>query len=346
MPGQAKVAAEALLTVAEMARADSAAIAAGTPGIALMEAAGRAAAVAIARRWRPCPVTVLCGPGNNGGDGYVIARWLERAGWPVSVASLIDRSHLAGDAAHHAAAWTGEIGRMGPASVAGAGLVVDAIFGAGLSRPVAGIAAATLEAAAAAGIPIVAVDVPSGVDGDNGRLRGQVSAAALTVTFFRRKPGHLLEPGRSMCGQVVVADIGIPAAVLDGIGPSAWANGPGLWGSARRRRGPGDHKYRFGHAVVVGGGRLTGAARLAGHAAARAGAGLVTVAAPDAALASYAAQPAALLLAAEAEIPALLADPRRNAWLLGPGVGQGRHCATRCWRCWPPAAASSWMPTP
>ncbi|BBK42762.1 bifunctional NAD(P)H-hydrate repair enzyme [Allostella vacuolata] len=314
---------EALLTVAEMGRADAAAIAGGTPGAVLMEAAGRAVAVAVARRWQPCPVVVLCGPGNNGGDGYVAARWLARAGWPVTVARFGDPARLAGDAAHHARLWSGPVRAMAPDVVDGAGLVVDAIFGAGLSRPVDGVAAATLARAAAAGTPVVAIDVPSGLDGDTGRVRGHAVAAALTVTFFRRKPGHLLQPGRGLCGPTLVADIGIPPAVLDTIAPATFANAPGLWRAARRLRGADDHKYRFGHAVVVGGGRLTGAARLAAHAAARAGAGLVTVAAPVAALAGYAAQPAALLLAADAEIPALLEDPRRNAWLLGPGGGAG-----------------------
>ncbi len=314
---------EALLTVAEMARADALTIASGISGVRLMEAAGRAVAVVAARRWTPRPVVVLCGPGNNGGDGYVAARWLARAGWPVTVAALVAPDRLSGDAAHHARLWDGAVVPLAPEALEGAELVIDAIFGAGLSRPVEGAVAATLGRAAGAAIPILAVDVPSGVDGDTGGVLGLAVAAAATVTFFRRKPGHLLLPGRGLCGATIVADIGIPAMMLDAIRPMANANGPALWQGRRRRRGADDHKYRFGHAVVCGGGRLTGAGRLAAHAAARVGAGLVTVTAPAAALPSYAGLPAALLMAAEEETPALLADARRNAWLLGPGGGAG-----------------------
>ncbi|MGE0725408.1 MAG: NAD(P)H-hydrate dehydratase [Alphaproteobacteria bacterium] len=313
---------EALLTVAEMARADALAIEGGVPGVALMETAGNAVAGTILRRWRPRPTVVLCGPGNNGGDGFVAARRLAAYGWPVRVALLGPRAALRGDAAHHAALWSGAADALSPAVVDGAGLVVDALFGAGLSRPVDGIAADTLRAAAASGAAVVAVDVPSGVHGDRGVVLGTSLPATGTVTFFRRKPGHLLEPGRSLCGATECVDIGIPSAVLDRIGPRQWANAPQLWRAHWRPRHAVDHKYRFGHAVVVGGGQLAGAARLAGHAAARAGAGLVTVAAPPEALALYATLPAAVLLAPLA-LDTLLADARRNAWLLGPGGGAG-----------------------
>ncbi|MGE0718950.1 MAG: NAD(P)H-hydrate dehydratase [Alphaproteobacteria bacterium] len=317
------MAGETLLTVAEMGRADALAIGRGTPGIDLMERAGRAVAVAVAAGWSPRPVAVLCGPGNNGGDGFVAARLLARAGWPVRVAAMVDRAALRGDAAHHAGRWAGPVAPVGPAAVAGVELVIDAVFGAGLSRPFAGAAADALGGAAASGIPIVAVDVPSGVHGDTGAVWGTAAPAAATVTFFRRKPGHLLLPGRSLCGRTILADIGIPDGVLGEIGPRQWANGPALWRDAWRRRGADDHKYRFGHAVVLGGGRLAGAARLAARAAARVGAGLVTLAAPASALPLYAAAPAAILLAPAEEMPGLLADPRRNAWLLGPGGGTG-----------------------
>ena len=319
--------AEALLTVAEMARADALAIAGGLPGTALMESAGNAVAGTIVRRWRPRPTVVLCGPGNNGGDGFVAARRLQDYGWPVRLALLGPREALKGDAAHHAALWEQPVAPLSPAVVAGAGLVVDALFGAGLSRPVEGIAAETLRAVAASGSPVVAVDVPSGVQGDTGAVHGAAVPATITVTFFRRKPGHLLEPGRSLCGPVQCVDIGIPHDVLDRIGVRLWVNEPSLWRGTWRWRGSDDHKYRFGHAVVVGGGQLAGAARLAGHAAARVGAGLVTVAAPAEALALYATLPAAILLA-PLGLEGLLADTRRNAWLLGPGGGAGPSLRT------------------
>ncbi|HET8729341.1 MAG TPA: NAD(P)H-hydrate dehydratase, partial [Alphaproteobacteria bacterium] len=175
----------------------------------------------------------------------------------------------------------------------------------------------------------VAVDVPSGVDGDTGEVRGVAAPAAATVTFFRLKPGHLLMPGRSLCGRVVVADIGIPDATLDALAPAQWENAPSLWRSRFPRPAADAHKYRRGHAVALGGGRMTGAARLAAQAARRAGAGLVTVAAPEAAVPIYAAGPAGLLIAPSAEWPELMADERRNAVLVGPGAGVGGETRTR-----------------
>ena len=200
-----------LLTVAEMACADKAAIAAGVPGIELMESAGRAVAEAVRARHQTCPVLVLCGPGNNGGDGFVAARHLAAAGWPVRLALLGARERLAGDAAHHAALWDGPVealeGGSAESLLAGVGVVIDALFGAGLSRPLAGAAFQVVEALASSQAVVVAVDVPSGVSGDSGAVLGTTSVqAALTVTFFRKKPGHLLLPGRLGCGEVVVAD--------------------------------------------------------------------------------------------------------------------------------------------
>ena len=211
--------AAALLSVAEMYRADTAAVAAGVASIDLMEAAGRAVAAQIRARWAPRPVAVLCGPGNNGGDGFVIARLLAADGWPVTIALLGDRDALKGDAAANARRWVGKVEPLGPEAIAGAGLIVDAIFGAGLARAVDRAAGATIAAINASGIPCVAVDVPSGVHGDTGAVLGAAPRAVLTVTFFRRKPGHLLLPGRAHAGEVVVADIGIPDAVLADIRP-------------------------------------------------------------------------------------------------------------------------------
>ncbi len=219
----------ALLTPAEMARADAFAVAAGRGEARLMDAAGRAVAAAIRERWSSRPAIVLCGPGNNGGDGFVVARALADAGWPVRLALLGKRDAFKGAAAEHAARWPGECAAMAPATLADATLIVDAIFGAGLSRPVEGAAADTLAAAARAGMPIVAVDVPSGLDGASGQVRGLAVAADLTVTFFRKKPGHLLLPGRQLCGETVVADIGIPDAALAQIAPRTHENGPALW---------------------------------------------------------------------------------------------------------------------
>ncbi len=314
----------ALLTVAEMGRADRLAIAGGRSGFQLMQAAGAAVAEAVRRRWSPRPLLVLAGPGNNGGDGFVAAERLLAAGWPVRVALLGSREALAGDAALAAAAWTGPVEPLGPEALGDARIVIDALFGAGLARPLSGVAAAALEAAQDR--TLVAVDLPSGVAGDSGRLLGAAPRAALTVTFFRRKPGHLLLPGRLHCGEVLVADIGIPAAVLDEIGPSAAENGPDLWTLPRPTAM--SHKYTRGHALIWGGLETTGAARLAALGAARAGAGLVTLAVPEAARPIYAATLAGALIrrrdGAEG-FRGLLADERRNAVLIGPGAGLGRE---------------------
>ncbi len=314
----------AVLTPAEMGMADRAAVAAGISGIQLMEAAGSAVADAVRARWQPCPVAVLCGPGNNGGDGFVAARHLVAAGWPVRLGLLGARERLTGDAAHHAGLWSGAVEALSPALLDGAGIVIDAIFGAGLARPVDGMARAVIEAVDARHLATVAVDVPSGLDGATGMVEGAAAPADITVTFFRKKPGHLLLPGRHLCGSVIVAAIGIPDAVLDTNPPTTFENGPPLWLDAYPWPTTGGHKYSRGHALVRGGAVMTGAARLASHAAARIGAGLVTVAAPEPAWAVYAASLLGVIvhpIDSADGFGGLLADPRRNAILVGPGAG-------------------------
>jgi len=311
-----------------MGRADSLAIASGIPGIDLMEAAGAAVAQAVhevVHESAPAgPIVVLCGPGNNGGDGFVAARILAGAGYAVRLALLGSRARLRGDAALAASRWPGEIEPFDPAILEGGALAVDALFGAGLDRPVEGPARAMLEACRRRGLPAVAVDVPSGVHGDSGAVLGFALPCRETVTFFRRKPAHVLFPGRALCGGVRVADIGIPAAVLGPLAPRAFVNGPEVWGGVYPWPDYASHKYTRGHLLVVGGGAMTGAARLAALAARRVGAGLVTVAAPEAAIAIYAASMPGLLTVAcddASALEAVLADPRKNAILVGPGNG-------------------------
>jgi NAD(P)H-hydrate epimerase len=313
----------ALLTTAEMAEADRLTIAGGVPGPVLMARAGEAVTAVIQSRFTPQPVAVLCGPGNNGGDGFVVARLLAAAGWPVKVAVLGARAELRGDAAVHAALWTGPVEALDPAILDGASLVVDAVFGAGLSRPVTGAAAATLQSAAALGLPVIAIDVPSGVHGDSGADLGAVRAA-LTVTFERKKPGHLLLPGRELCGETVVCPIGLDPRALDRTGARCWENGPALWQAALPRPAVAGHKYARGHALVLGGYPMTGAARLAARGAARSGAGLVSVAVPDRAVPVYAAALTSIMvrpLDTPDALDALLGDPRFSALLIGPGAG-------------------------
>jgi len=277
-----------LLTTTQMAAADAMAVSSGIPSLTLMENAGRAVAQAITARFKPCPVTVLCGPGNNGGDGFVVARLLYEEGFSVRLAH---DGNAKGDADLMAAKWSGEIEALTPDALRGAKLVVDGLFGAGLSRPLEGAAAQVVEALN--DLPVVAIDIPSGISGDTGQPLGAVYVtAALTVTFFRKKPGHLLMPGRALCGELVLADIGIPAEAAR---TRLHENTPALWRYPHPRAE--GHKYDRGHCVVVcGPSHATGAARLAARGALRVGAGLVSVASPPDALAVNAAHLTAIMI--------------------------------------------------
>jgi hydroxyethylthiazole kinase-like uncharacterized protein yjeF len=317
-----------LLTNAEMGEADRLTIASGVAGIDLMERAGCAVADAVAARHPPgSRIVVAAGPGNNGGDGFVAARRLAERGHRVKLLLLGDRGRLRGDAATAAARWQGAVAAATPAALDGADAIIDALFGAGLDRPVDGAARAMIEAMNASGAPIVAVDLASGINGTTGAAMGAAVRASRSVTFFRRKPGHLLLPGRVHCGPVEIADIGIKAEVLTHINPRAFANEPALWRTAFPHPRVDGHKYSRGHAVVVSGGAVTtGAARLAARAALRAGAGLVTIASPRDALAIHAAATTAVMVRPVDDAPELatfLSDRRFNAVVLGPGGGVG-----------------------
>jgi hydroxyethylthiazole kinase-like uncharacterized protein yjeF len=316
-----------LLTPAEMAEADRLTIAAGTPGYALMSRAGAAVGEAARDMAEGGRILVIAGPGNNGGDGFVAAALLRRAGRDVRVALLGSRAALKGDAKQAAADYDGPWEEIGPATDFSADLIIDALFGAGLARPLEDEAARVVEAVNAGAAPVLAVDLPSGIDGRSGAVQGVAIRAARTVTFVRLKPGHLLQPGRLHCGRTEVAQIGTPESVLAAIGPKAFQNLPELWRRCLRPPRPDDHKYARGHAFVVSGPMsATGAARLAAMGALRAGAGAVTVASPPDALLVNAAHLTAIMVRAfdDAEaLGALLADPRAKAVAIGPGNGVG-----------------------
>jgi ADP-dependent NAD(P)H-hydrate dehydratase / NAD(P)H-hydrate epimerase len=320
-----------ILSTAEMGDADRLTIAGGIPGIDLMESAGRAVAEAAARH-RPsgCRVVVVAGPGNNGGDGFVAARLLAERGYRVQVLLVGEAGKLKGDAALAAKKWRGSVVAAAPGALAGADIVIDALFGAGLDRPVEGLARAmidamNIDAMNAQSAPVIAVDLPSGINGTSGAVMGTAVKARATVTFFRKKPAHLLIPGRLHCGEISVADIGIPDGVLAGIAPLTFENVPSLWRMhfpVQRHEG---HKYDRGHAVLVSGPSWsTGAARLAARGALRAGAGLVTIASPREALVVNAVTNLAVMVRpvdGAGELTDFLGDRRLNAVGLGPGLG-------------------------
>lgn len=321
----------ALLTPEEMGQADRLTIASGVAGFTLMQAAGAAVAAAARDMVGEGTILVLAGPGNNGGDGFVAASLLRRAGCDVRVALLGDRARLSGDAALAAQAYDGPLEALTPDSDLAAALIVDALFGAGLARPLDGVAAQAVAAANAVGCPILAVDLPSGIDGRTGLVQGTAVRAARTVTFFRLKPGHLLLPGREYCGQTEIAQIGIRDDVLAAIKPATFQNSPALWGEGPRRPRPEDHKYLRGHAFVVSGPAWsTGAARLSAAAAMRIGAGAATIASPPDALLVNAGQITSIMVRpfdGAAGLSEMLADPRPAAVVVGPGNGVG--AATR-----------------
>ena len=304
-----------------MSQADQLSVQAGISVALLMANAGAAVASAIQQRFSIRPVTVLCGPGNNGGDGFVAAKLLLQAGWPVRVAQL--GSFPEGAARLHAQSWPGLVEPLSPAVLQCAELVVDALFGAGLCRPLAGVAADMLSAAASLNIPIVAIDVPSGLLGDTGESLGAVQAV-LTVTFFRKKPAHLLLPGRLLCGEIVLAEIGTPPELLTQLAPDTFENDPVIWLDALPKATLMGHKYNRGHALLFGGYPLTGAGRLAARAAARIGAGLTSVVVPEIAFTIYAAALTSIMvqpLVTSDDFNRLLADARFTALLIGPGAG-------------------------
>jgi hydroxyethylthiazole kinase-like uncharacterized protein yjeF len=305
-----------ILGVAQMAAADRAAVKAGTPSPELMERAGAAVADAVSARFSLGRALVLAGPGNNGGDGYVVARRLRERGWDVRVAAA--GPPRTQDAQEARRLWAGETVPIGPEPPR-AEVIVDALFGAGLDRALSAELARLARRLEPAREAVVAVDVPSGLSGDTGRPVGAACFhAGLTVTFHRRKPAHVLQPGRDICGEVVVADIGLGTTASD-----LTENGPDLWLKRYPWPGVSAHKNTRGRLIVISGDAWsTGAARLAARAALRVGAGLVTLVSPPDALAVNAAHLEAVMLRpfeTETELEAIASDV--EAAVIGPAAG-------------------------
>ena len=319
----------ALLTPAETGAAGRAATALGVSGVQLMEAAGRAVAGNVQGHWPRQQIVVLCGPGNNGGDGFVAARHLAAAGRSVRLALLGSVKELRGDAAHHARLWRGTVEPFSLEVLDGAGAVIDAIFGAGLARPVEGAAAEMIESVKARKLPVCAIDVPSGLDGATGEIRGMALQAEITVTFFRKKPGHVLFPGRRLFGSQSWRISGFPRQCwkISHPRPLKTAQSSG----SRSTRGLSQScKYQRGHVLVLGGDIMTGASRLTARGAMHIGAGLTTLAAPSKVWPVYATSLTGIIVRPFDGLDgfkALLADERRNAIAVGPGAGVGE--ATR-----------------
>jgi len=319
-----------VLTPEEMGRADALTIENGRhSGPGLM---GRAADAIVVEALERYPAAagfdVLCGTGNNGGDGYAAASRLRASGADVTVWAL-GPLRPGSDAEAAARDWPGRVEPLDGFAPRPGRVVIDALFGAGLDRPLEGAAARAAALCRDHATPVVAVDLPSGVSGRDGRAGGICFAADLTVTFFRLKPGHLLLPGRELCGEIVVADIGIPDTVLSDIDPRSFANGPALWHRALPRPATATHKYARGHAAVLSGGPTSsGAARLSAMAAARAGAGAVTLLSPPAALQVNASHLTSIMLhrlGDDAALKSFLRERKVRSLVAGPGFGVGER---------------------
>lgn len=328
-----------LLTLDQCRTADQLAEKMGVSPIHLMEKAGKQVAAIVSQSVESPddlkgPIAVLCGPGNNGGDGFVAARYLKEKGFTVAVYLHGDKNDLKGNARYMADRWDGDIHPLNIQSVEGAPIIIDAILAAGLNRSLDDGLAPVIDAANGQDALRVAVDLPTGLNGDTGQVMGSCFRADLTVTFLAKKPAHVLLPGRFLCGgldHIHVVDIGIPVGVLKTINPLTAINNSFGWQYSYPVVPPMAHKYHKGHVLVLGGKEPTlGASRLSAMAALRSGAGLVSLACPND---SYTVQATALTdvmvrrFDSNMGFVAFLQDPRLNVVTIGPGAGVSEKTA-------------------
>ncbi|MEO1041400.1 MAG: NAD(P)H-hydrate dehydratase [Pseudomonadota bacterium] len=307
-----------LLTPVAMAAADQRTIDAGTARGTLIARAARSVFRILRAQFTRRPVTVLCGPGQNGEDGWMLAALLADAGWPLEIIDLGGGLQIDDPAPEGLASYVRPSGIFAPTS---SSLIVDAVLGAGLARPVSGEIARVFEKLNQSDAKVLAIDLPSGIDGATGEVRGQAVHADVTVTFHRLKPGHLIGDGAELSGRIFLCDIGIAPEADDA---SAVWNAPCLWRDSLCGLVRETHKYARGHVCVIGGpGLKGGAARLSARAASVSGAGAVTYLSPLSGAEFAAATFDAVMvkpLGDREALDAFLRD-RVGAVVLGPGMG-------------------------
>ena len=312
----------ALLT-AEHMRAAETSLFARTTSFAVMHRAASAVAEYVLQHFSPQKTAIFCGPGNNGGDGWLVAQYLRQAGWHISVYAAKPPREYNGDAKRAAEAYEGSWQPLHECYTDNSELIIDALFGIGLNTPVSGTYVEAIAAIQASRAAVVSVDMPSGVHADNGAVMGCAVKADVTVTFACKKAGHMLLPGLAHVGRLVVADIGIKHADLDVMQPMVWENSqPSIPSPALE-----DHKYTRGQVQVYGGAEMTGAARLSALASARVGAGMVRVAAPPNAYDTYAQALMSVVVERMNDAEAwagILREHTPNACVLGPGGGTSK----------------------
>lgn len=286
----------AILTCDEVRAAEQRAVEAGISLWTLMQKAGQACADVLHAEFPEGRVVVIAGPGNNGGDAFVAAQRLRDLGRNVWLYDLAPKGERTPEGQHALNALSGPRQPLEDMRLTADDVVLDGLFGAGLSRPLTGEAAFAVEQVNASGAKVVAIDVPSGVNGDTGVVSGPAIRADVTVTFCAKKPAHVLQPAASLCGDVIPAEIGFGKFVAEVGGGRLTENDPALWAHVLCWPDVTSHKHQRGRLAVVSGGLAnTGAARLAAQAGLRVGTGLVTLLCPPSALMIVAASVTAVM---------------------------------------------------